>query len=337
MENPLVSIISPTYNHEKYIQDCIQSVINQVYTNWEMIIIDDGSIDSTYSIAQSFSLKDPRIKVYTQKNIGIFRLSETYNFALNIAKGKYIAILEGDDVWFKNKLCLQIKELEENNNIVLSWGKAYSSKEDLASHYALHPGKNIPDTYSNNTPPGNSINVFLFSNFIPALTAVIRKDSLLSIGGFQQKYNLPLVDLPTWLELSLKGTFSYIDEPLGSWRIYPTQVTKTYTTNIFDGFFLLAQETYQKNKEIINSCSYKQLNQYYEKQSVIAYSRSGRYKLIRKDFNGARKDYLKSIFHSFPYKIIWKLRSIVGLVFSCFHLNVEGLAKMLGKDSYIQK
>jgi len=108
MSSPLVSIISPTYNHEKYIAECILSAQSQTYTYWEMLVVDDGSTDLTLSIARSFAEKDPRIRVFTQKNVGIFRLAETYNFALSQANGKYIAVLEGDDVWLPEKLALQV-------------------------------------------------------------------------------------------------------------------------------------------------------------------------------------------------------------------------------------
>ena len=109
---PLVSIISPAYNHEKFIADCIESVLSQTWSNWEMIIIDDGSTDSTFSIASDYAGKDSRIKAFTRKNIGIFRLGESYNFALSHCSGKYVAVLECDDVWFPEKLKLQIEDLE---------------------------------------------------------------------------------------------------------------------------------------------------------------------------------------------------------------------------------
>ena len=85
MSAPLVSIITPTYNHEKYIGDCIRSVQDQTYTNWEMIIVDDGSTDRTFTIAQTSADSHDRIKLCTQKNLGIFRLGETYNFALALS------------------------------------------------------------------------------------------------------------------------------------------------------------------------------------------------------------------------------------------------------------
>lgn len=113
-DQPLVSIISPTYNHEKFIADCIDSVLAQTYSNWEMIIIDDGSTDGTFRVATEYAQKDPRIKPFTQKNIGIFRLGESYNFALSQCQGKYIAILECDDVWLPEKLSLQTEVLEQH-------------------------------------------------------------------------------------------------------------------------------------------------------------------------------------------------------------------------------
>ena len=67
-----VSVVVTCYNHEKYIADCIESVLNQTYSNWEMIIIDDGSTDATFTIAEKYAGKDNRIQAYTQKNIGIF-------------------------------------------------------------------------------------------------------------------------------------------------------------------------------------------------------------------------------------------------------------------------
>jgi len=88
-------------------------------------------------LQKNFADGDPRIQLYTQTNVGIFRLGETYNFALSKAKGKYIAVLEGDDVWMPAKLEMQLSEMEADENIVLSFGKAYSSSSDLKSDYSL--------------------------------------------------------------------------------------------------------------------------------------------------------------------------------------------------------
>ena len=117
--HPVVSIITPTYNHEGYIAQCIESVLSQTYPHWEQIIIDDGSSDRTGDIASQY--KDERIKYIRQNNRGIWRLGELYNEALRLAKGEYIAILEGDDFWPSNKLELQLKA-HFGSSAVLSWG-----------------------------------------------------------------------------------------------------------------------------------------------------------------------------------------------------------------------
>jgi glycosyltransferase involved in cell wall biosynthesis len=336
MNQPLVSIITPTYNHEKYIADCIRSAQAQTYSNWEMIIVDDGSTDSTYSVAKQLSLKDNRIKVFTQSNVGIFRLAVTYNFALSRSLGKYIAVLEGDDVWLPRKLELQIASLEDDENVVLSWGQAYSSTSDLSENYSLHPTVSRSMDVVLNNPVRTASKDLMLTCFIPALTVVVRKDSLTRIGGFIQVHNLPLVDLPTWQQLALIGNFSFIDQPIGKWRIYPNQVTKTYTAEMAEGFYKLALDYYNQNKEyyIGEGVTEDSIHNHYRKLLVINYSRSGRYKLIKKDFLGARKDYYKSIFSNGYSPIIWKLRSVVGVIFSFFHADVEMLAKLKGGVSY---
>jgi len=333
---PLVSIISPTYNHEKYIADCVKSVQSQSYENWEMIIIDDGSTDKTFSIAEEFAKKDQRIKAFTQKNIGIFRLGESYNFALSKCQGKYVAILECDDVWLPNKLTLQITELESNPDSVLCWGKAYLSSVDLSENYYLAP-KNIADKQLfYNKPIGSFLKKFIYTTLIPALTIVFRKEALDEIGGFVQKFNLPLVDIPTTLELLMRGEFRFIDEPLGSWRIYPTQVTKTYTGQMTSSYYLLIKEMMLRFPVVFENqgLTKKVIDSHFSDRLVVSYSRSGRYKLIRKDFKGARKDYFHSIFNYGFHEPVWKIRSIVGLFMSLFHGNVEWLARLIGNASY---
>jgi glycosyltransferase involved in cell wall biosynthesis len=337
-ESPLVSIISPAYNHERFITDCIESVLSQTYTNWEMIIIDDGSSDNTFSIARKYAEIDHRIKAFTQKNVGIFRLGESYNFALKQCIGKYIAILECDDVWFLNKLSMQVDALEKNPQCVLSWGKAYLSSVDLKTEYYLAPKNMEAMEFFYNKPKGTFLKEFLYSTVLPALTIVIRKNALLEIGGFQQGYNLPLVDIPTTIELLMKGEFAFINEPLGRWRIYPNQVTKTYTGSMTMSYFNFMKDFMNRFPDVFveHNLSKKVIHKHFHGRLVVAYSRSGRYKLIRKDFAGARKDYWKSIIHFGFHEPVWKIRSVIGMLFSFFKLDVEWLAKLLGKDSYSQ-
>jgi glycosyltransferase involved in cell wall biosynthesis len=334
----LVSVITPTYNHERFIARCIDSVLAQTYTNWEMIVLDDGSTDQTASIAGEYAKTDKRIRVIRQSNIGIFRLAETYNKALELANGEWIAILEGDDTWFERKLEIQVDVMKQKKDVALCWGQAVTTGSDNLEIIRTYPPLDSPDSkWFSNNPPGSILHVFLFRNCIPALTMMIRKEALLKTGGFQQSCGLPLVDLPTLYELAFQGKFLFIPQSLGAWRNYPTQITKIHTAAMMEGCKCLAA-AYFKKPEVVaaagKNLSMRTINKYYDGQLVISYSRSGRYKLIRKEFKSARKDYLRSIFRYGLNKPVWKIRSITGYLFSLFHLDVEGLSRLLGKTTY---
>lgn len=107
----LISIITPTYNCAKYIKETINSVINQTYTNWEMIIVDDASNDNTEEIVKA--IKDERIKyIRLKKNSGA---ATARNIAMENAHGKYMAFLDSDDIWKEDKLEKQVKFMMDNN------------------------------------------------------------------------------------------------------------------------------------------------------------------------------------------------------------------------------
>ena len=116
--NNLVSIITPAYNAEKYIKDTIESVIAQTYVNWELIIVDDASKDNTVNIIKIYQKKDRRIKLIPlNENQGV---ANARNTAIENAQGQYIAFLDADDFWEKEKLSKQIKFMQ-NNKIAFSY------------------------------------------------------------------------------------------------------------------------------------------------------------------------------------------------------------------------
>lgn len=109
----LVSIITPTWNCGKWIAETIQSVQAQTYSNWEMLIVDDCSTDNTREIVEQFMISDNRIKYFSNnKNSGA---AVSRNFALNQAKGRWIAFLDSDDLWLPKKLERQISFMQDNN------------------------------------------------------------------------------------------------------------------------------------------------------------------------------------------------------------------------------
>lgn len=116
---PLVSVILPTYNRESFLEKSISSVLNQTYTNIELIIIDDGSFDGSHLIFKTYE-KDPRVKVFYQKNLGV---ASARNFGLQSALGKYITFIDSDDFFFPRKIENQLKYIQKFDfPVVLSCG-----------------------------------------------------------------------------------------------------------------------------------------------------------------------------------------------------------------------
>jgi glycosyltransferase involved in cell wall biosynthesis len=336
-QQPLVTIITPTYNHSRFIAECIKSAQDQTYTSWEMIVINDGSTDNTAQIVAEIAEADQRITLIDQENIGIFRLSETYNTGLNRSEGKYIAILEGDDIWEPTKLERQIAVMEDREDVILAWGSAYQTNVDRSEVLAKFPldSDQQKHLYANR-PLGSFLDIILYRNPITALTMLIRKDALIKIGGFQQGFDLPTIDVPTIQRLSTVGAFYFDSEILGRWRVYPGQTTKVHIAKIFEGFYQLALHNYKifrANTSLTFSMTEAEICRYFDRIMVSAYSRAGRYKLIRGQYREARKDYIKSMIMP-GGQYMWRIRSLIGLIFSFFHLNIETLASMLGRPSY---
>lgn len=236
-----MSIITPTYNHERFILDCIQSVLGQTVSNWEMIIVDDGSTDRTVELA--LAVGDPRISVIALPNRGIQALAESYNTALEKSSAEIIAILEGDDFWPLDKLQTQLPDFDEPL-VVLSSGfflDCTESKDVLT----LLPLDLPNEAALNNSPVGSSSLAMLspqFLTFTFPVSTLIRKVALIAAGGFVQPFGLPLVDFPTFLNLGLQGEWRFHRRVLGYWRRHGQSITKNKYALILDGVYKVCEE-----------------------------------------------------------------------------------------------
>ena len=114
-----ISVIIGVYNAEKYLAETIESVINQTFKDWELILVDDGSTDNSQKIAKEFEEKDQRIKILEKENGG---RASAINFGLKKAQGEYIAFLDADDLMPKERLEIEFKELKENKKIDFVYG-----------------------------------------------------------------------------------------------------------------------------------------------------------------------------------------------------------------------
>ena len=160
LDNQLVSIVTPCYNSEAYISRTIESVISQTYVNWEMIIVDDCSIDKSAEIIKRYAEIDKRI-IYIKTDVASGSPTLPRNIAISRARGRFIAFLDSDDLWEKDKLCLQLPQLMEKNvAIVYSYYEKITEEGERSGRIVRSAPKH---TYSS----------LLYGNEIACLTTVI--------------------------------------------------------------------------------------------------------------------------------------------------------------------
>jgi glycosyltransferase involved in cell wall biosynthesis len=324
IDGPLVSIITPTYNHEKFIAQCLESVLSQTYSNWEMIIIDDGSSDRTQDIISQYV--DKRIRYIRQENKGIWKLGELYNNALRLSNGDYIAVLEGDDFWPPNKLELQMKAFK-NKASVLSWGKA-KIVDDHGNVTAILP-KDIEHFMG--LSKEQVLCELLFNNLMHSCTIICRKSALLSVGGFKQPCGVPNVDGPTWLALSLTGEFLPIDEVLGCYRRHEMQVTSIMKTSMvkaslypLEFFRSLPADVRASLMEEADDITAK-----LERKAMENYYYLGRAYLREGKWNDANENFSKAISERNSSTI--KAKAMLGIICSHCRIDLERFAAFSDK------
>lgn len=209
---PEVSVIIPAYNCEKFIKETIGSALSQTYQNFELIIIDDGSRDNTKKIVENFN--DSRIVYIYQGNSGV---SVARNNGILKAKGKYIALLDHDDLWLPEKLEKQILLFDFNNKV----GIVYSD-----SYLINSKGKIIGSIFQYSRPyRGNVLPQLFLDNFIPCLTTVIRRDVFEKIGFFNPKFSI-CEEYDLFLRIAEKYEMDFIKLPLSKYRVHDTNFSK---------------------------------------------------------------------------------------------------------------
>lgn len=207
--NNKISIITPSYNSEKFLEDCILSVLSQTYLDWEMIIVDDNSSDNSRDIIKRFVKSDNRIKhVFLETHHGAAR---SRNIAFNIAEGDFIAFLDADDMWMPTKIEKQLSFMKEKN-IAFSYTSYQRVSED---------GKRLLNIIQ---PPSSiTYSAYLRNTIIGCLTVMIDRSKT---GHFQMPDMRTSHDMVLWLNMMKKGFTAYgLDENLAYYRIVSTSNT----------------------------------------------------------------------------------------------------------------
>lgn len=177
--NPLVSVIIPAYNAERFIQKTLESVVNQTYHNIEVLVVDDGSQDKTAEIVKSIAQQDSRVILLQQENTGV---AAARNLAISKSRGEYIAPIDADDIWFPQNLEKQVQCMIESN---INVGVVYSWSVDIDEEGLLTGG------FYNSKIEGNVYKALIYKYFLGNASAcLIRRICFDKVGGYNCQLKL---------------------------------------------------------------------------------------------------------------------------------------------------
>jgi len=211
MGSPLVSVLMPAYNSEKYIAEAIESILNQTYKNIELIIVDDASLDSTWHIISEFKRKDSRIvAVRNETNLYI---AENRNKAISLANGKYIAWQDSDDVSYSHRIEKQVEFMEANPEVGICGGflDFYFNNEIVEHRKYFYSDKKLRKTVFRQSP-------------VAQPTAIIRKECIDKVGMFNAEYP-PAEDLDMSFRIGTHYKFANLQLPLIKYRVHLKSAT----------------------------------------------------------------------------------------------------------------
>jgi glycosyltransferase involved in cell wall biosynthesis len=226
---PLISVIIPVYNGEKTIQETVLSVLKQTITDFELIIINDGSQDATLEIVSR--IPDPRIKIFSYPNAG---LAVSRNRGIALAQGDYLAFLDADDLWAVNKLEAQLAALKSNPDaaVAYSWTDCIDEQGRFLRQSA------------HSTASGNVQANLLLANFISSGSNVlVCKQAVMDIGGFDETLS-NAQDWDLWLRLATRYQFVPVPETQVFYRVS----TRSMSRNVL-GLEVSIQRVMQRSFE----------------------------------------------------------------------------------------
>jgi teichuronic acid biosynthesis glycosyltransferase TuaG len=247
---PLVSIIMPAYNAEKTIVESIESVIRQTYVNWELIIVNDGSKDSTSALV--LAINDERLRLIEQENCGV---ASARNNGIKNVKGEFIAFLDSDDLWVEEKLERQIGTLV-GNKCKMCYSKTWCFGES---------SNQTSDCFVNVELDFEDKHKILIYDFIPILTVLIAKDVIDEVGYFDESLR-GVEDWDLWIRVLQKYEAIYLNEFLAKYR-----VSSTGLSGNFENHFIEENKVWKKHIDLYS----KELNIYRhwfanKKQAILA-------------------------------------------------------------------
>ncbi len=250
MQDTLISIVMPVYNVEKYVAESIQSVLNQSYENFELLIIDDDGNDSSLEVCQSFD--DDRIKIISQENLG---LAGARNTGINAAKGEYIAFLDSDDLWHKEKLSLHKIHLDSNIRIGVSYsGSRFIDENSVPLKQAQTPKlTDITAEYIfQRNPIGNGSSPVIRRHVLDQIAFRHPKDTK-RICYFDESFRQS-EDIELWVRIALTSPYKFegLEPLLTRYRIVGGGLSANIVAQ-YQSWDRMYQKVQERSPEFINN------------------------------------------------------------------------------------
>ncbi|MBT4260008.1 MAG: glycosyltransferase, partial [Nitrospina sp.] len=227
---PRISVLTSVYNGEKYINECIDSILNQTFSDFEYIILNDGSTDQTKDIIDKYT--DPRLRIFHQQNLGI---PKSLNKGVSLCHTDLIAHLDGDDYAYSNWLERQFEFMVQNQSMVFC----------SARFQELFKDNFYPQSFPFVESDHEIRKSMCYMNCVPHSFATIRKNAFLEIGGYDQ--NLVVAhDYDLWIRLLGQGNGHVLDKTLGVFRIHEASISKKKERLMIRESFQVQWKAYQK-------------------------------------------------------------------------------------------
>ncbi len=299
-QKDLVSVIMPAFNSERYIAEAVESVLQQSYKNFELIIVNDGSTDRTDEILQKYSNGIHYIK---QPNLGV---SAARNKGILASHGEYVSFLDSDDLWFKETIKLQHTFLTSHPEVGLVYGEMqlFDHTGPLSNDWVT--SERVP------RPEGYIFKDLILSCLFGLSTVMVRKDVLNNVGVFDP--NLPAgEDYELWLRISSKYKIGYIPDRLMMYRRHPASLT-TSAPPLKPWDILVAEKTLKTHPD-----ESKQINPFLLQRKFAARYFQAGYSAFKEGHYPVARYRLAKSFQLAPNRILPLLYLIASSIFPRFN------------------
>jgi glycosyltransferase involved in cell wall biosynthesis len=219
-----VSVIIPVYNSARYLPETIESVLRQTYSNWEVVMVDDGSKDNSAAVAAQLAARHPdKVRLLFHSDKGNHGVSATRNLAIRESRGSFIATLDADDVWLSNKLERQMDVFQRFPDVGLVYTQATCVDEETkpltipTGAYGLAGNVGAGE-------PNQSFAAYegclMDEVFAPTPSVMVRRNLLEAVQGFPLGLRSQCEDAVTWTKIAASANFYFIQEPLALYRVH---------------------------------------------------------------------------------------------------------------------